>query len=133
MLVVTHGDFGAELIKSAEIIIGKQPRIAALGLHPNNSVADLQKAILEKVTTLDEGEGVIILTDIFGGSTSNSVALALRKHKYSCLTGVNLPILIEAALNADSCTLPELTQKCLAAGKEGIKDLVEAITKEETV
>lgn len=133
ILVVTHGNLGSELIKSAAMIIGMHQELDCLGLYQNDSVSALQQAIKEKVASLDQGQGVLILTDIFGGSTSNSVALALRDRNYACVTGVNLPMLIEAVLCRDECELPELKEQCLRVGAEAVKDLAATMELEMPV
>lgn len=123
ILVVTHGSFGTGLIESAEIIMGKQSNYEVLSLKHNDSVVELQKKIKEKVQELEKGEGVLILTDVFGGSPSNSVALALRDKPYRCITGVNMPMILEALTSRDSLSLDELTKSCQLAGSQGIKEL----------
>ena len=123
ILVVTHGNLGRELIRSGEIIVGQQEQVESLGLFHNDSVSELQQKIKEKYTTLDQGKGVLILTDIFGGSPSNSIAFVLQDQHYACVTGVNLPMMIEAMLNRDESSLEELREKCLQVGREGVKDL----------
>jgi PTS system mannose-specific IIA component len=123
ILIVTHGNLGTGLIESAEIIMGKQSNYEVLSLKHNDSVVELQKDIQGKVQDLEKGGGVLILTDIFGGSPSNSVALALRDKPYRCLTGVNMPMLLEALALRDSLSLNELTQNCQLAGVQGIKEL----------
>lgn len=123
ILIVTHGNFGAELIQSAEIIMGKQSSYEYLCLKHNDSVVALQEEIQRKVQILEKGKGVLVLTDIFGGSPSNSVAIALQGKGYPCLTGVNLPMLLEAFTFRDSLSLKELTNQCQSAGIEGIKEL----------
>lgn len=123
ILIVTHGNFGFELIHSAEIIMGKQSNYECLSLEHNDSVVALQENILRKVQTLEKGKGVLVLSDIFGGSPSNSVALALRGKGYPCISGVNLPMLLEALTLRDSISLEELTKQCQLAGVEGIKEL----------
>lgn len=123
ILIVTHGNFGAELIQSAEIIMGKQSNYEYLCLNHNDSVVALQEEIQKRVQILEKGKGVLVLTDIFGGSPSNSVAIALRGKGYPCLTGVNLPMLLEAFTFRDTLSLEKLTKQCQGAGVEGIKEL----------
>lgn len=123
ILIVTHGNLSSELIQSAEIIMGKQSNYECLCLKHNDSVVALQEEIKEKIQILEKGKGVLILTDIFGGSPSNSVAIALREKGYPCLTGVNLPMLLEALTFRDSISLGELTKQSQEAGSQGIKEL----------
>ena len=123
ILVVTHGNLAKELINTAELIVGKQEQVETLGFCLNDSVIDLQQKIREKYEALDQGDGVLVLTDIFGGSPSNSVAIALRDKNYQCVTGVNLPMMIDALLSRDEGPLNELSEKCLQIGSEGVRDL----------
>jgi PTS system mannose-specific IIA component len=123
ILVVTHGNLGRELISTAELIVGKQEQVDALGFFLSDSADELQRKIREKYESLEQGEGVLVLTDIFGGSTSNSVAIALKDKNYQCVTVVNLPVMIEALLSRDEGSLKELSLKCREVGIEGVKDL----------
>ena len=96
VLVITHGEFGIELVKSAEMIMGPQENVEALALRPGNSVDDLRSdanAIVEKNN--EKGLETIVLVDLLGGSPSNVALSLLGKNDLNILTGVNMPMLIE--------------------------------------
>lgn len=96
ILVITHGEFGIELVKSAEMIMGPQENVDALALRPGNSVDDLREeanAIVEK--NKEKGLETVVLVDLLGGSPSNVALSLLAKNDLKILTGVSMPMLIE--------------------------------------
>lgn len=123
ILLVTHGNFSTGLLNAAELILGKQKNVVALTLNEGDDVQLLSKEISEKITELDNGEGVLVLTDMFGGSPSNATAANMKSSEFQSLTGVNLPMLIEGLSLRDSCNLDELTESCYRAGIEGVKNI----------
>ncbi|HHW02545.1 MAG TPA: PTS sugar transporter subunit IIA [Thermoanaerobacterales bacterium] len=131
VLIVTHGDFGKELLKSAELIIGKQNRTMTLGLFHGDSVDSLKDNISKAIDELNEGDGVLIFVDLYGGSPSNAAAMNLKKNimdsKVECITGVNLPMILEALTMRASYTLSRLKEHCIEIGHLGIKDLYQQI------
>ena len=127
ILVVTHGNLSTELIKTSELIIGKQEKVLSLNLNHGDSVENLLKLVGEGVEKLEDGSGVLVLTDLFGGSPSNVTAANIKKHKFESVTGVNLPMFIEALCSREHCNLDELVDLCIEAGKMGIKNLKHSI------
>lgn len=104
VLLVTHGDLAQALLSSAALIMGEAALIESHGLYHGDSVDNLKDTIKEAINRLSEcsqGDGVLILTDLFGGSPSNAAARAMHELQDSvhceCITGVNLPILLEVA------------------------------------
>jgi len=96
ILVITHGEFGIELVKSAEMIMGPQENVSALALRPGNSVDDLRAEANEIVAkNAENGLETVVLVDLLGGSPSNVALSLLGKHDLHILTGVNMPMLIE--------------------------------------
>lgn len=122
-LVITHGGFGDALIKSAELILGEQQAYKSIGITLGDSVEELREEILQSAKELEQGQGVVVFTDILGGSTSTSAAMALRDQDCACITGINLPMLLEAFMGQDTDTREEVVQKCIQTGKDGILDL----------
>lgn len=125
ILIVTHGNFGTELLKSAELIIGKQENVETLGLNHGDSVDELYKKVKEAIQKLDTGGGVLILTDLFGGSPSNVAAAPLKGNKIrvESVSGVNLPMLIEALDLRTRENLPDMVNQIIQTGIEGIKNI----------
>jgi PTS system mannose-specific IIA component len=123
ILVVTHGNFGKELLKSAELIIGDQENVKTLSLNRGDNIEELYSCVNKQIEQLDEGEGVLVFTDLFGGSPSNVTAANMEETYFESLSGVNLPMLIEALDLRVNNNLKELVNKVLKAGVGGIKDI----------
>ena len=123
ILIVTHGNFGTELLKSAELIIGKQDNVKTLGLNHGDNVDELYDRVSEAIKELDNGDGVLVFTDLFGGSPSNVVARNMEHLNFYSLTGVNLPMLIEALDSRYDIELEELVDTVCTSGIEGIKNI----------
>lgn len=123
IVIVTHGKFATEILKSAELILGEQKDVITLGLEHGDSVEALSQDVNNAIQKLDKGKGVLVLTDLFGGSPSNVTFTNMKELKFQSLTGVNLPMLLEALALRTFCQLDELTAKCMEAGVSGIKEL----------
>ncbi|MBE6083622.1 MULTISPECIES: PTS sugar transporter subunit IIA [Tissierellales] len=124
ILIVTHGNFSVELLKSAELIVGKQEKINTISFNYGDNVEVLQKEIYQNIISLDEGDGTLVLTDVFGGSPSNATLLNMKNLEFRALSGVNLPMLLELFCLRDECNdIDIVAEKVFDAGKEGIKDL----------
>ncbi|MEN6467286.1 MAG: PTS sugar transporter subunit IIA [Syntrophaceae bacterium] len=95
VLVITHGDLGQELIKAAELIKGKYDGVLPVSVDSNKGVEDIKKEITTAIKKVDKGEGVLILTDLFGGTPSNIALSFLKEGKVEVVTGVNLPMLLK--------------------------------------
>ena len=130
LLLVTHGDLAKALVSSAALIMGDAPLIESYGLYHGENVDDLENNIKQAVIRLNKesnGDGVLILTDLFGGSPANETAKGLYelgdKVKAECVTGVNLPMLLEVATSKHFLSLEELKQKCLEVGPQSVISL----------
>ncbi|GAA0078973.1 PTS sugar transporter subunit IIA [Clostridium sp. CTA-5] len=126
ILLVTHGKFSEEILKSAELIVGKQEKILTLGLQHGDSVEILGDKVKESIETLEDGDGVLVLVDLMGGSPYNVVALnssKLSDINFRCITGVNLPMLLEAITMREIYELDDLANHCIETGLTGIKEL----------
>lgn len=95
VLVTTHGNLGSELIKAAELIRGSLKGIVHVSVDQKKGVEDLKKEINTAIKKLDQGQGVLILTDLFGGTPSNISLSFLKEGKVEVITGVNLPMLLK--------------------------------------
>ncbi|MDH5173720.1 MAG: PTS sugar transporter subunit IIA [Elusimicrobiota bacterium] len=123
-IIVTHGDFGRQLVKAAEIILGEQKEVWAISLHENDGLATLSEKI-EKI--LKKGnkrsEGKIILVDIFGGTAANASLRFVNDEKVEIISGVNLPMLIAGMNYRQSLPVKELAERIRQNGKESILDV----------
>ena len=120
LLIVTHCDLGREFLNAAEFIVGRIEAADSLSITQTTDSEKIRKKIEEKVAALNTGQGVLILTDMFGGTPSNLSLSFLKEDKVEVLTGVNLPMIIAIVQNRSDLTLDDLAGKALDAAKVGI-------------
>ena len=120
LLIVTHCDLGKEFLNAAEFIVGRMESADIVSITQTSDSEKIHKSIEEKISLLDKGEGIIILTDMFGGTPSNISLSFLQNEKVEVLTGVNLPMVIAIAQNRSNMKLKELAEKAQEAGKMSI-------------
>lgn len=129
ILVVTHGQFAEAIVKSAELIIGEQTHYKTLGLIHGEDIEGFKEKVTNSIEKLNDGDGVLIFVDFYGGSPFNATAVSLNKLSeeinMECIIGVNFCMILETFLNREQLSLDELKEHCLSAGKESIKDLKE--------
>lgn len=97
MVLVTHGRLAAEFIAALEHVVGPQERIAAVCIGPDDDMEQRRRDILDSVAAVDDGSGVVLLTDMFGGTPSNLAISVLDRANVEVIAGVNLPMLIKLA------------------------------------
>ena len=120
LLIVTHCDLGKELINAAEFIVGRLESAGVVSITQTSDSETIRKQIEEKIATLNKGDGIIILTDMFGGTPSNLSLSFLKEKAVEVLTGANLPMVIAIAQNRSHMELSELAEKAEEAGKMSI-------------
>lgn len=122
-LIITHGSFGKELLKSVEMIMGEQEDANALGLSLGESVDELRsEADRIIVENQDAEKDCIVFVDILGGSPSNIALYLVKKYKnIKLITGVNMLMLIEFFQSRDFDELDDLIEKVINSGIDGIK------------
>ncbi len=120
LLIVTHSDLGKEFLNAAEFIVGRLEAADAVSITQTADSEQIRKMIEEKVSALDTGEGVLILTDMLGGTPSNISLSFLKEEMVEVLTGVNLPMVIAIAQNRGDMDLSKLAQMAQEAGKTSI-------------
>jgi mannose PTS system EIIA component len=120
ILIVSHGTFGESLIHSASHVLGKRPLyLRQLGVNVHDDPDQLQPVAEDLIRFLDQGDGVLILTDIYGATPSNIAARLLRPGRVEGLAGVNLPMLIRA-LTYRQEPLLRMRDKALEGATEGV-------------
>jgi len=120
LLIVTHCDLGKELLNAAEFIVGSIEAADTLSITQTADSEKLRKNLEKKISALNKGRGVLVLTDMFGGTPSNLSLSFLKEGKVEVLTGVNLPMIIAFVQYRSNLNLKELAQKAQEAGKLGI-------------
>ena len=127
ILLVTHGDFADGIKNSTELIVGKSEKFTALGLYQGDSIEDFNKKVLNYAIELDDGNGVLVFSDLYCATPFNSTVVnntRLKGHDYRSISGVNLPMLIEALTCRDNMNLEELSEYVMDIGRNGIKELI---------
>ena len=120
LLIISHCDLGKELLNAAELILGRLEGASAISITQTTESEGLLKTISEEIKALDRGKGVLVLTDMFGGTPSNLSFSFLEDEMVEVLTGVNLPMVVEVAQNRERLPLSELGEKAQEAGTKGI-------------
>ena len=122
IVIVTHGQLGDALIGAAEFIIGKRPEaMESVSIDLSESAQKLRAKIARRIKKVEGQEGILILTDMFGGTPSNLSYSFLEEGHIEVLSGVNLPILIQAAsLRDKNVELEELAANLEVFGKKSI-------------
>ncbi len=118
IVIVTHGRLAEEFISVLEHVVGPQKAIAAVCMNPDDDLDAKRKEILEKIKVVDSGAGVLLLTDMFGGTPSNLAISVIEDTKVEAIAGINLPLLIKLAKIRHS---EPLAQAALAAQEAGRK------------
>lgn len=120
IVIVTHGRLAQEMVETTKIIVGKNvDHIVPITVGWNDDMADIQKTISSAIAKVDQGDGVLILTDMFGGTPSN-ISLSFLSDKIEIITGVNLPMLIKIVNVGDRYALKDLAHLILEQGKKSI-------------
>ena len=128
-LITTHGNLGDELIKSAELIKGKLEDTLHICIDQTKNVEDLKKEINNAIKKLDKGKGVLILTDLFGGTPSNISLSFMKEGKVEVITGVNLPMVLKLSEAKDDMTLHDFANLIKSYGEKNILLASEILSK----
>ena len=128
-IVVTHCRLGQELINATEFIVGKVDALVAVSIDPARKVEELRAQIQAAMAEVDRGDGVLILTDMFGGTPSNISLSYLEDGKVEIITGVNLPMIIRFATEREGKNLAEVSESVKAYGRRSISQATEILQK----
>lgn len=118
LILVTHGRLAQEFLVAMEHVVGPQTEIATISIGPDDNMEDRRQEIRQAIRNVDSGEGVIILTDLFGGTPSNLAISLMEAGKVEVIAGVNLPMLIR--LDSARKSLP-VRDAVDAAREAGVK------------
>lgn len=135
IVVVTHGQLATELVNAAETIVGDLPQFAAVSIGWHDDVDDAREEIKQTIARLQAPDGVLILTDMFGGTPANLALTFLEGDKVEVITGINLPMLIKlASLQKTASNLLAVARDMREHGRNAIwvaSDLLRAEAKTE--
>ncbi|MGH9943479.1 MAG: PTS sugar transporter subunit IIA [Pyrinomonadaceae bacterium] len=119
-VVVTHGQFANELLAAAEMIVGHIAHIAAISIGWHDDVDAASAEIERAIEGVSQGVGVLLLTDMFGGTPTNIASMFLADGEVEVVTGVNLPMVIKLASQPGGESLAEVARRVRDQGKESI-------------
>ena len=127
IVIMTHGHFGEELYLAAEMILGKQGNVHSLSITPGVELKDIVDK-LDEIIQKSQNKGVLIFTDMFGGSPSNVAFSYVGQRGIEIVSGINLPMLLAAFSGRMSeQELPAMAESCKEAGRNSIKMASELI------
>ncbi len=120
IVIVTHGRLAAEFIAALEHVVGPQRDIAAICIGPDDDMEQRRQDILRTASEVDGGDGVVLLTDMFGGTPSNLAISVMDRPKIEVIAGINLPMLIKLASLRQTETLANAVRGAQEAGRKYI-------------
>jgi PTS system mannose-specific IIA component len=120
LVLVTHGRLAEEFLSAMQHVVGKQTQVEVVCIGPDDNMEERRAEILKKVQSVDSGNGVIVLTDMFGGTPSNLAISMMDQAHVEILAGLNLPMLIKLATLRKEVTLKEAVLGAQEAGKKYI-------------
>jgi len=120
MVLVTHGRLATEFRAALEHVVGPQKQIETVSIGPEDDMEQRRKDILAAIQSVDAGDGVILLTDMFGGTPSNLAISVMEGAKVDVVAGVNLPMLIKLASVRETAHLEQAVVQAQEAGRKYI-------------
>ena len=137
ILVLSHGNLSKGIVESGKMIVGTNEKVDYLGLYEGDNIDEFYDRTAEKIQELDDGDGVVVFSDLYGASPFKATAYCVKKLpevKYRSISGVNFSMFIESVLVRESMNLDELVDQIMDTGKTGIKELfkeAKTLSKEE--
>ena len=132
LLIITHSRLAKELLEAAVFIIGSVEAAGCISIETSKDSKKLRNIIKDKLKSLDQGKGVLILVDMFGGTPSNLALSFLQKDSAEVVTGVNLPMVLAIAHNRKGKSLAEVAEIAKSAGKRSISLASELLKPKKT-
>lgn len=119
-VIVSHGQVANELLAAAETVVGNLSHIAAVSIGWHDDVEAAKAEIERAIKQVSQGNGVLVMTDMFGGTPTNISAMFLKENEVEIVTGVNLPMVIKLATHNKETTLDEMAKAVEEQGKNSI-------------
>ena len=121
MVLVTHGCLATEFRAALEHVVGPQKQLATITIGPDDDMEQRRRDIMDAVKSVESGQGVVLLTDMFGGTPSNLSISVMNSAKVEVVAGVNLPMLIKLPSVRDHCSLETAVAQAQDAGRKYIQ------------
>lgn len=131
ILVLSHGPFCEAIVETSEMIVKKAEQVASLSLKYGDNPELFGDRIIEAIQKIDTGEGVMIFTDLLGGTPNNQVLFQSRniENEIQCVSGVNLPMVLEAIMIRESMTLEALAEHVIEVSKHSVRSMSELVSQ----
>lgn len=129
VVIVTHGKLARDLVEVTEMIVGESSHFIPVTILPDEGIAEIAQKVDTAIKAADQGKGVLILTDLFGGTPSNVSLSFIQDNKVEVLSGVNLPMTIKIATSHEITDLKELSRLAKTTGKKNISLASEIMKK----
>jgi mannose PTS system EIIA component len=120
MVIVTHGRLACEFRAALEHVVGAQKQLNIIMIEPEDDMDARRRDIVSAIHDADKGSGVVVLTDMFGGTPSNLAISAMNGSNVEVIAGINLPMLIKLASVRDTAKLPDAVLQAQEAGRKYI-------------
>ena len=120
MVIVTHGGLAREFRLALEHVVGPQQQLETISIGPEDDMERRRADILAAVSSVEKGDGVVVLTDMFGGTPSNLAISVMDDAQIEVIAGINLPMLVKLASVRNDCTLKQAIDKAKDAGRKYI-------------
>ena len=125
IVLVSHGAIGEEMLRALDQIVGPQEQVKAISIAPEDDMDECRKLILSSIKGVNTGGGVVLLTDMFGGTPSNLALSVMPNTDAVVLAGVNLPVLVKLASLRESTPILEAVTEAAASGRKYIQLVTE--------
>ena len=132
LIIITHGNLAIELKNSLENIIGPQKNIETVCIGYDDDVDKRKEEVKELITEVDSGEGVILLTEMFGNTPSNLLISLIEKNRIEMIGGINLPLLVKIGSLRENTNIEEVIKSAVEAGHKYIGIASEILSKEDS-
>jgi len=132
LVLVTHGRLAREFIAAMEHVVGPQRNVIGICIDADDDMEERRREIIESVGRVNEGDGVVLLTDMFGGTPSNLAISVLDQGRVEVVAGINLPMLIKLASVRDSETLTDAVVQAQEAGRKYINVASQLLTDQKS-
>ena len=128
VVIVTHGKLACEFRAALEHVVGPQGQLEAISIGPDDDLDQRRRDMLKALSRVDSGSGVVVLTDMFGGTPSNLAISAMDRSNVEVIAGVNLPMLVKLASVRGECGLEEAITQAQDAGRKYISVASQILT-----
>ncbi|MCG8596851.1 MAG: PTS sugar transporter subunit IIA [Kiloniellales bacterium] len=130
LVLVTHGGLAREFLAAVEHVVGPQERVAVVCIGPDDDIEERREQIIDGVAQVDEGDGVVVVTDMFGGTPSNLAISVLDQGHVEVIAGMNLPMLIKLASLRGDKAIGAVVAEAREAGRKYINVASELLAGE---